>query len=85
MCSRSSAHDREAPGPEGFEVKRGEYKKMGLYDFVRRDIERFFAHPVNLLRICNTYNHKGGSHSFTRALQIQRLEAATGICEKRLG
>ncbi|TPP57464.1 PRKR-interacting protein 1 [Fasciola gigantica] len=45
MCSRSSEHDREAPGPEGIEVKRGEYTKMGVYDFVRRDIERFFAHP----------------------------------------
>ncbi|KAG5444827.1 PRKR-interacting protein 1, variant 2 [Clonorchis sinensis] len=29
--------------PEG--IKRGEYRKMGIYDFVRRDIERYHAHP----------------------------------------
>ncbi|KAK4472062.1 hypothetical protein MN116_005435 [Schistosoma mekongi] len=29
----------------GEEIKRNEYRKMGTYDFVRRDIERFFAHP----------------------------------------
>ncbi|KAF7239413.1 hypothetical protein EG68_10678 [Paragonimus skrjabini miyazakii] len=29
--------------PEG--IKRGEYKKMDTYDFVRRDIERFINHP----------------------------------------
>nr|CAH8845888.1 unnamed protein product [Trichobilharzia regenti] len=29
----------------GEEIKRNEYRKMGIYDFVRRDIERFFAHP----------------------------------------
>ncbi|KAF6775530.1 hypothetical protein AHF37_05077 [Paragonimus kellicotti] len=29
--------------PEG--IKRGEYKKMDTYDFVRRDIERFITHP----------------------------------------
>ncbi|CAH8487136.1 unnamed protein product [Dicrocoelium dendriticum] len=27
------------------DVTRGEYRKMGVYDFVRRDIERFIAHP----------------------------------------
>ncbi|KAA0191088.1 PRKR-interacting protein 1 [Fasciolopsis buskii] len=58
MCSRSSAHDREAPGPEGFEVKRGEYKKMGLYDFVRRDIERFFAHPEEAIVSPELYKSK---------------------------
>ncbi|CAH8494679.1 unnamed protein product [Schistosoma turkestanicum] len=29
----------------GEEIKRNEYRKMGTYDFVRRDIERYFAHP----------------------------------------
>ncbi|CAH8516753.1 unnamed protein product [Heterobilharzia americana] len=29
----------------GEEIKRNEYRKMDTYDFVRRDIERFFAHP----------------------------------------
>ncbi|CAL8069877.1 unnamed protein product [Calicophoron daubneyi] len=31
-------------GDDG-EIKRNEYKKMGIYDFVRRDIEKFHAHP----------------------------------------
>ncbi|VDP75143.1 unnamed protein product [Schistosoma mattheei] len=36
----------------GEEIKRNEYRKMGTYDFVRRDIEKYFAHPVSLP---NTY------------------------------
>ncbi|VDP89835.1 unnamed protein product [Echinostoma caproni] len=68
MCSRSSAHDREAPGPEGVEVKRGEYKKMGLYDFVRRDIERFHAHPECL-----------GYLAFAFSLNLSTTGSAAGV------
>ncbi|CAH8529487.1 unnamed protein product [Schistosoma guineensis] len=32
----------------GEEIKRNEYRKMSTYDFVRRDIEKYFAHPVSL-------------------------------------
>ncbi|CAH8534293.1 PRKR-interacting protein 1 [Schistosoma haematobium] len=33
----------------GEEIKRNEYRKMSTYDFVRRDIEKYFAHPEEAL------------------------------------
>lgn len=38
---------KENKKSESGEIKRNEYRRMGTYDFVRRDIERFFAHPVD--------------------------------------
>uniref|UniRef100_A0A3Q0KJS5 PRKR-interacting protein 1 n=1 Tax=Schistosoma mansoni TaxID=6183 RepID=A0A3Q0KJS5_SCHMA len=44
----NNAHKDMNPGT-GEEIKRNEYRKMGTYDFVRRDIEKYFSHPEEAL------------------------------------